>query len=292
MVALCACSPSDGQDTPRAVETPAAATPPPAQAAAQSFCLNLISARKEVQLGEPLTLLVELHNCSKAPQRVRDMFGVEFGVLGLWMRSPGSEKEDLYRPPVRRDGRGTGYVDLAPGDSLSALVPVYLGASGWTLQKIGPYRFRAEYGTAGGIVRSDSLEVSVIPPSEKSEASRALMSPAASRYLLLEGGDPMGRDELLSVAKKYPRSVWGTYANMSLAIDAVASTEATDKRTACRNLEKAAAQVPDWVAGLRGYQVLLRCLQDTGDNARARGISKQIIEQHPPARGLRALHVQ
>lgn len=290
MLVLCACNNSDGQETPR--QTTAAPSGAPA-ASAESFCLSLISARKDVLLGEPLTLLVELRNCGKSSQRIRDLLSVEFGLLAVWMRAPRSDKEEIYQSPVKRDGRGARYVELGAGETISAFVPVYLDSQGWNLADAGYYRFRAEFPVTGVIVRSKEIEVSVRPPPDEvsAAAARAMMHPSAARHLLLEGGDPKGREQLRYIAEKYAGSPWASYARLSLAADA-AATSSSEKSAACRDLEAAAGRVPDWISALRGHEVLIRCLLATGERERAQRISRDIVRSVPQARGLRGMRVE
>lgn len=291
MLVLCACNASDGQETPR----PQSAEPPAAAAtSAQSLCLSLTSARKDVLLGEPLTLLVELNNCGKSSQRIRDLLAVEFGLLALWMRAPSSEKEEVYRSPVRREGRGARYVELGAGETIGALVPVYLDSQGWNLPAVGRYRFRAEFAVAGVSVRSEPIEVVVAPPpdAQSASAARAMMDPAAARHLLLEGGDSKGQLLLRSIVEKYPGTAWAKYARLSLAFEAAASAAPTGKSRACGELEAAAAQVPDWIVALGGHRALIRCLLETGERERADSISRNIVRSFPQARGLRGIRIE
>ena len=126
----------------RVQQAPAGA--PQAEGSAQKtpLCLDLQAPRDEVLFGEPLSLVVSLVNCSPVEQQVDDLLSPDFGFLQVLMRPP-DDKDQLYRPITKRDARGKRTRPLAPGDRLSALVPVYASADGWTLTRPGRYAFRA-----------------------------------------------------------------------------------------------------------------------------------------------------
>jgi hypothetical protein len=269
------------QVTPRATETIRTAGTTP-------LCLDLTSSRTRSLLGEPLTLAATLTNCSKEPMRVRDLLAPEFGVLGVFMRRPGEEAELLYQPAVRREGRGTRAIDLAPGEAVSATVPVYFGRDGWTLTKPGDYAFRAEYSITGLELQSKTLRVRVEEPKDSSamSAAREFMSPEAARYFYLGGGDAKGEEILRSIAQRHPGTPWSGYARLALAIDGAGQKGQPGVR-GCDELESTLPAVRDWLVAARGYRALATCLRDTGQAERADAVLEELARKSPEARTLR-----
>jgi hypothetical protein len=292
VLGLSACFPSGGQEAAQPSPESSSAAGRTANIAAP-FCLTLVSARRHVLLGEPLTLLARLENCSKTTQRVQDVLAIELSRLAIWMRAPGSEKEVLHKPPIRRESRGARFVELAPGQSIASLAPVYLDASGWSLTRTGPYRFRAEFHTDGSVVRSPSIDVTVANVSDKQleTPARRLMDPSAARFLFLQGGDSEGRGSLESVVREFPESPWAGYAGLSLTIDD-AEGLARGKSTSCGDIESATAQVPDWVFAMQGYAALLRCLQREGKPRQAEQLVRRLSDRYPSAQGLKGLQIK
>jgi hypothetical protein len=296
LVALSACSPSDGQQNPPAPVRTAPVAQGPAAEDVSPFCLVLSSSRDKVLLGEPLTLLVTLQNCSKNPQSIYDTLAPEYGELGIWIRAPGSRGEELYRPPIRRESRGARSVELAPGRSIAALAPIYLDAEGWNLGAPGQYTFRAELGSQRGPVKSKPIAVYISAPNEKKllAAAEQMMSEKTARFLYLQGGDGATRSALESISKEFAGSPWAQYANLALAVD---SSTASDTATArkpetCRTLETAASKVNDWAVALSGYRALIRCLRQVGEADRAASVAKYLTQRYPQARGIPEFRVE
>lgn len=290
LAGVAACNASESQ-LPTMGGNPAATRE---QKAGGSLCLTLSSARTEVLLGEPLVLLATLTNCSESVQAVRDLLAPEYGMLAIWMRRPGQEKEALYQPAVRRDGRGKRTVELRPGTAIATTVPVYFARDGWNLREVGEYSFRATYALETTQQDSRPLRVRVkLPPDAKStDAAREFMDSEAARYFFLEGGDARGRENLLSIVRRYPDTLSARYARVALAIDAAASNIAERKADACVALEEAIAGVTDWIGSLRGYRALLACLRDTGQQEKAERMLRQFVEHHPEASKVRGLRIE
>lgn len=238
-------------------------------------------------------LYVELTNCSSSTQSVRDLLPVEFGLLSVWKRGPGSKAEELYYSPVRREGRGRRSVEVPPGGALTALVPVYLDSTGWNLSEIGDYQFRAQYQVLETVLDAQPVKVHIsAPKGELVTAARDFMRPQAARFFLLEGGDAAGREVMLSISSRFPRSPWASYAELSLAIDDTASAAQAKKLDNCKRLEAATRQVPDWIIALRGYRALFSCLRETGQAESARKVAQEFVTRNPKARNARELRIE
>ena len=252
---------------------------------AEPFCLELTSARDRVLLGEPLTLIVSLRNCSDQAQEVRDLLGPEYGLLSVLIGNP-QRAEQPYNPLVRRDGRGKGYVELAAGESLSATVPVYFGRDGWQLNEPGAYTFMAEYFIDELELSSNLVEVYIDSPDTTDlPAARMLMDSGAATFYFLGGGDEKGAAALRAVVEQLPGSPWASYASLGLAIDAAGDNGNASGEQACQALEaKLRAIEQDWIIALRGFESLADCLRESGQESELQRVTDDFVGRHPGAR--------
>ena len=250
------------------------------------LCLELVTARNEVLLGEPLSLLVRLRNCSDNSQTVRDLLNVEYGLLVVTIGHPEHEEDSYYDPPVRRDGRGKGELQLDPGENISAEVQVYFGHGGWQLKTPGTYTFVAEYAADEIPLRSNSLSVEVgIPLSDADRsAANAMMSDAAATFYFMGGGDATAAAELQAIADNWPESVWAGYARFGLALDSAGVAAASELKTQCRVLEDLLVDLRhDWVTARRGLRALTHCLEDADQQAEIPRVTAEFAARHPEA---------
>jgi hypothetical protein len=265
--------------------------------AQDALCLRVTTARAEVLLGEPLTLFVELENCSREPQRVPRYLDAERGSLAIRMRAPGSTEERVYRPPALSEAKGAPLLNLMPGEKVATDVPVYFGARGWNLREPGRYAFRAEaLSQEGWRLLSDAISVDVKAPAsgEQLEPAMQFMTPSVARFLYNAGGDPAAMKELQNIARNHPDTAWEHHAELALAIDdAARSTTSTDSLS-CRGLQDATLRVRqfDWAASLRGYAALLRCYSRAGQRESAEQTLRQLHATLPQSRAVRELRVE
>jgi hypothetical protein len=246
-------------------------------------------------LGEPLTLLVRLENCSNTVQSSYETLAPEYGSLAIWIRAPGAAVEELYRPPVRRESRGAKLVELRPREIISALVPVYLDAKGWTLSRPGRYEFRAELRLPTGLITSKPIPVGITALDAKSKiAAERLMSDQAAYFLYLQGGDDRGRTTLESLTREFSGSPWADYASLALAIDSATTAPGQLERKpgACREVQAATQRVRDWAFALNGYRATVRCLRGVGDNAGASVAAQEAARRYPQARGIPEFRIE
>ncbi len=264
----------------------------------QTFCLDLYSSRSEVLLGEPVRLIVSLTNCSSEVQSQRDMLAPEYGVLAVRVQGPGDRKERLYNPPIRRDGRGTRSVDLAPGESLSAELPLYLDRDGWLLDRDGLYTIRVAYPIGKEYIEASPVELRVASVDDERQlaAAKAFMQPNASRFYFLTGGDEKGEAELRSIADTFPKTVWALYARLAIELNQLLSGDSSSRLSSCQKLYdqtlNTLADIPDIVTAANGYQVVVSCLRDSGLQDAARSAKNQYYEQFPEAPELRTLRLK
>lgn len=286
LLTLVACGPESG-DGPASETAEVDAAQESARRVVESvgpYCFELTSARDRVLLGEPLTLLVSLENCSDQPVEIRDLLAPEYGLLGI--RVGFSDDERFYDPPVRRDGRGREYVELAVGEAVAATIPVYFARDGWLLVTPGQYSFQAEYSVDDVEVTSDRVIVRVDTPSDERHRSAAnsFMSPAAAKYYFLGGGNDRGSKELRTLAEEYPDTPWAAYARLGLAIDAVSNSTGESREAACQSLFASINDVEkDWISALRGYKALSDCTDDTNLDSDWAGARANFVRRHPMA---------
>lgn len=252
----------------------------------EPFCLELTGARDRVLLGEPLTLMVYLRNCSDKNLQVRDLLRPEYGLLGVRIGHPHFDQEQPYYPPVRRDGRGKGYVELAAGETLSATVPVYFGRDGWQLDEPGRYTFQADYFVDEISLASNIVQVDIQNPQREADlsAAQSLMSAAAATFYYLGGGDEKGAAELRALAEELPDSPWAAYARLGLAVDSASDSDSVARAHACRSLEVSLGEIEqDWIIALRGFETLSSCLRESGLESEIPRVTADFVSLHPRA---------
>ncbi|MBT8078077.1 MAG: hypothetical protein KJO31_05835 [Gammaproteobacteria bacterium] len=272
------CGDRQSDDVPQ--ESVDAALPEPA---ASPFCLGLQSARDEVLVGEPLTLLATLVNCSPGAAQARDLLNPEYRLLSLSMRRPGADEDIYIEPVVSRDGRGRGNLTLAPGELLAAYVPAYIGTSGWQLEEEGRYTFRADYWFDDVQLTSNAVQVDVDYPAEitLADAAEVFMTPPAPLAFYMNGG--AGSAILDEIVAAWPESPHADYARLALAVEAAANTE-QPRVQACRALEAATVGIDfDWVVALRALQSLSSCYRRAGMHPESMRVVSEFLERFPDA---------
>lgn len=219
LMSLTGCAAGDGQVIRN--DQAALKEPPPELERADNLCLNLAPSRSEVLLGEPVLLIVGLENCSTTAIQARKLLAIEYGLLSVRVLPPSGE-EFIYAPPVRKDGRGTRTVELAPGEMLVEDIAVYFGRDGWLLGETGVYRFQASYPVDVGEVVSTPVEIRVREPDTEAgyRAAKSFMADRVARYFYLGGGEEAGVEALeeLATNKDYSGTSWADFAATGLSV--------------------------------------------------------------------------
>jgi hypothetical protein len=289
-------------------------TEPPAAGAQQSsasakgaqsskatrLCLELQSPQERVQLGEPLSLVASLINCSSEPQQVDDLLSPEFGFLQVFIQPPDG-KELLHRPITKRDGRGKRTQSLGPGERLSALAPVYASAEGWTIARPGRYRFRAQYAVEATRVDSKPIDVTVTPPETDADRQAAnIMMSREVGWFLIAGRDEKseGSKRLAALVKQYPQSRLAPYARVGLAVadsrERFDSSTKTFRQAGCERaveeLARAVPEVADLSLAATGTASWIRCLRQLGRDKEVAPAADTFRRSHPAAKDVPAVN--
>ena len=292
-------------------ERPAAGMTPGPQAQQQAqqpatparrgpLCLELEPPRRPVLLGEPVTLIASVVNCSSQVQPVHDLLRPDFGFLQIWLQPP-SQPELLHKPVTYiREGRGKPVKSLAPGERLSAFAPVYFGVDGWTIKQPGRYRARAEYGAESVKLESPPVEFVVAPPETAADrqAAELMMSREVGMFLATgrdDGGK--GSERLAQVEQQYGQSRLAPYARVMRAVassrgDFDPETKAFRKDGCDRAIDplaRAIPQIADPLLAISGTTALVRCLREAGREADANQAASTFLRSHPAARDVPAV---
>lgn len=192
----------------------------------------LIAAPKgEFELGEPVTVTVELRNDGD-PAKVLPYLDPYLGFLGVEIDPPGDQSFEPFHPAVLKRTARRDLVELKKGESIHSEVKIFFGAEGWTFKAPGPYsvraRYQARYDDKGPLV-SNTLEIKFTSPATEAHTARArnlVQSREAGLYLLLEGGDHLkkGVEQLRSFVKDAPDSKQAPACRLALATGALRPT--------------------------------------------------------------------
>jgi hypothetical protein len=280
-------------ERPAVRQTPQAA---PGRPGSAGLCLELESPRNSVQLGEPVSVIASLVNCSSDTQEVQDLLSPEYGFLQVWIQPPGG-KELLQRPITNRDARGKPVRSLAPGGRLSAFAPVYFSPDGWVITQPGRYRVRAEYSGETTKLESKPAYVTVIPPENAAErrAAELMMSREAGLFLA-SGRDErgVGSRRLTALEQQYGQSRLAPYARLALAV--AQSRNRFDPQTktfikhgcerAAEQLARAVREVRDPLLAATGTASWVRCLRELGREQDAKRAISMFFQSYPEARNV------
>ena len=285
-------------------ERPAAGMTPgpqPQQQAQQTparrgpLCLELEPPHRPVLLGEPVTLIASVVNCSSQVQRVQDLLDPDLGFLQIWLQPP-SQPELLHRPVKRTYARGKPVKSLAPGERLSAFAPVYFGADGWTIRQPGRYRARAAYDDGETAkLESKPVEFTVEPPANTADRQAAeLMMSREAGVFLATGRDDGGKgsERLAQIEQQYGQSRLAPYAQLMRAVASSRGGFDPETKTfrkggcdrATEPLARAVPQIADPLLAISGTTALVRCLREAGREADANQAASTFLRSHPAAR--------
>ena len=285
-------------ERPAAGMTPAQQPQQQAPASARGrgpLCLELEPPRSRVMLGEPVTLIASVVNCSSQVQQARDVLDPDFGFLQIWLQPP-AQPELLHKSSTYRNVRGKPVRSLAPGERFSAFVPVYFGIDGWTITKPGTYRARAAYDDGETAkLESQPVEFTVEPPASAADrqAAALMMSQEVGR-LLATGRDDGGKgsERLAAIEQQFGQSRHASYARLMRAVTSSRGgfdpNTKTFRKGACDAatgpLTRAIPQIADPLLATSGTTALVNCLRESGNAEAANQAASVLLRAHPGAR--------
>lgn len=280
---------------PGGTEKTGAATAAPK--AASGLCLELLAPRGKFLRGEPVVLIVSLRNCSATGLAVFDLLAPEYGFLAVFARRPGDTAEVRYEPGYVREGRGKQSRTLAPGERLTAWIPLYVDRRGWFLTQPGTYSVRAELALEKGRADSNRVTFEVAPGSSEADkrAAEIFTTPEVGRALL-DGGTPGSKawSGLSAVVEKYSESRLAPYARLAMGLaktrtyfdPATKSFQKPDCPRAVEDLQSALRRLEDPLFAAQGTAALSECLEALGQEGKARQSVFDYYRSHPEARSL------
>jgi len=285
---------SSGNDAYTATANP---VPHSGPGAVPSLCLELLAPRSKVLVGEPVVLIVSLRNCSSTEKTVLDVLSPEYRFLTTFVTRPGQKAEVRYEPGVVRERRGKSSRRLAPGERLTAWIPLHVDRSGWFLRQPGTYGVRAVLAVEDGRIESNRVAIEVVSARNAADTRAAdiFMSPEVGRSAL-EGATPgsKGWSSLEALVKEYPESRLAPYALLATGITrtrtvfnpATKSFQKPDCPRAVEELRTALPHLEDPLLAARGTLALSECLEALGRTGAARESVSEYSRLHPEARKL------
>ncbi|WP_374562217.1 hypothetical protein [Ideonella sp.] len=177
-----------------------------------SLQLTAQTEQADAELGEPIYLTVRLHNLGADAAEVTPLLDPEDGHVSVLVDGPSGRRLG-YLPLSLRDTLGSSApTRLAPGQSVSATLPIFFGASGWTFTQPGAYRVRASYRTSPDAIAVESATLTIeVRPGEadlRSLLSNDEASNEAGKFLVWRSGDHLtkGRALLKALTEQGPDS--------------------------------------------------------------------------------------
>lgn len=191
-------------------------------AAQQHLTFNIESAKTEYALGEPVYLTARLRNAGSTPVKLRKQLNPKYGNVYIQVLGPGEKRIGFFPVSVLDDDAPPG--DLAPGEELSEVFPIFFGSQGWTFSQPGEYSLQAVYRSPargqGEPVRSNSLKVTVTRGDGAGEflINSGEASRQAGKFLVWQSGDHLRKGVALleSLLERFPGSVLADYASLAL----------------------------------------------------------------------------
>jgi hypothetical protein len=173
--------------------------------------------------GQPAIAYLEIKNNSLDPIRLIKNLSPEYEVVQFFIKY--EEKTNKFVPYTILDYIPTETI-LKPNESLYGHAKIFYGSGGYSFPQPGLYKVKATYSglidRPGKIIASNTVEVNVIAPKDQDEEEQVSLIKGKEQalFLLFEGGDHLeeGINKLDQLAKKYPTSNLGTYANAVLGL--------------------------------------------------------------------------
>jgi hypothetical protein len=181
--------------------------------------------KKEYLPGQPAIAYMELKNKSQDTISISPHLEPEYELTHFYIKKEAKE-EVQFKPYAMFDYLLT-ETSLKPNESIKGTAKIFYGSHGYSFPEPGIYKVRATYNgiidKPNLIVESNTVQVNVREPQNKEEKDQAdlIYGDEQARLFLFEGGDHLskGLSKLGELAKKYPNSVPGGYANSVLGVN-------------------------------------------------------------------------
>jgi hypothetical protein len=181
--------------------------------------------KKEYLPGQPAIAYLKLTNQGSHTVPIIKQLDPRYDVVKFYITKDGEDKEYLFTP--------YSYIEFIPdekqlnsGESINARAKIFYGANGYTFPEPGTYKVRASYHGIthgfGEIINSNTIDVVISSPKniEEEEQVKLIKGDQQALFFLFEGGDKLtdGINQLTKLAKQYPNSLLGSYANAVLGL--------------------------------------------------------------------------
>jgi len=181
--------------------------------------------KKEYLPGQPCIAYLRLTNQGSRSVSIIDRLDPRYDAVKFYIKKDGKEKEDLFVP--------YSYIEfipqektLNPSESMHARAKIFYGSNGYSFPEPGTYKVRASYHGIthglGEIINSNTIDVTIRSPKDRDEEEQVklIKGDQQALFFLFEGGDRLtdGINQLTKLAKEYPNSTLGSYANAVLGL--------------------------------------------------------------------------
>ena len=225
-LAVAACTAPVGGPWPReGVVSPSSANRPVQVVQADALRLSVDSERRLYVVGEPVYVTLRLSNSGARSQRVIGSLDPSDGAVDIYVTGPDGRRRDFVPLTEADNGEGI-FVDLAPGETIGGIVPVFYGGTGWTFTEPGAYAVTATFQSPDGQGRfQESAAPALTVEIRESAAGAGLIggdqavASEAGKFLTWQSGDHLGRGQeaLRTLASRTPDSPIAAYAHAAFA---------------------------------------------------------------------------
>lgn len=199
------------------------AAPQPAKKV-EGIGLTLTAAplKQNVELGEPIYLAVRLTNTHRDSIKIIGKLRPEDGFIEVFAKTP--DGRTVLLSPFSEGDFG-GHFNLAPGERIGDVFPIFFGSNGWYFDTPGEYHIYAQLEVPGqqdrSVYESEAVRLSV----RDTDSGKALFETdqrtriEAGKFLVWRGGDHLikGQNHLKSIWKRYPDSALSSYIGSAFA---------------------------------------------------------------------------
>lgn len=256
--------------------------------------LELISEveKQSFVLGEPVYISVQLRNIGRTPVKVVRVLDPQAGSVKVQITPP--EDETIMFSPLFYADVTAPQITLGQGGAITAVLPIFFGAQGWTFSKPGHYQISTTYYDSERRdtkpVQSNTVNITV---SKGNGAGSLLMNDSvesleAGKLFLWRQGDHLraGMAHLSEIMQKYHDSPLSDYANLALGSNlaqpfrdySANKVRQPNYAGALAHLRKVRdSQLPRYLKIQKNLDQA-RCLFSTGDAAAAVGFIREAQE--------------